>query len=240
MNTVADGDILLYDFTFNEINPGRDAIERFMGYRRGAPQPLPQMIDDALHSAPPLCSVRGGFFLGGALTVDTTANVFTVNGNSFAAGPQIAPKLACASRAALFIATAGPAISTLSREQMDRGEMLEGYILDAIGSKTVERAINAMQADLAVRMNRQGETITNRYSPGYCGWPVADQPALFSFFPPAFCGVTLTPSYLMNPIKSVSGVIGIGAQAHKKPYACATCTEENCFRKKLLKAGNQG
>ncbi|MCK7538940.1 MAG: hypothetical protein MZV63_52410 [Marinilabiliales bacterium] len=47
--------------------------------------------------------------------------------------------------------------------------------------------------------------ITNRFSPGYCGWDVAEQHKLFSFFKDNFCGITLTESALMNPVKSVSG-----------------------------------
>ena len=76
------------------------------------------------------------------------------------------------------------------------------------------------------------EKLTNRYSPGYCHWDVADQRKLFSLFPSAPCGVTLTSSLLMNPVKSISGVIGIGKSVGYRDYPCALCLSNHCIYRK--------
>ena len=81
---------------------------------------------------------------------------------------------------------------------------------------------------LGRQMDEFGLKITNRYSPGYCNWPVSDQQILFLLLPEKFCGVTLTGSSLMIPIKSVSGVIGIGASVKMKEYTCDTCGMKDC------------
>jgi len=67
-----------------------------------------------------------------------------------------------------------------------------------------------MQGDLEKNMRDSGKKITNRYSPGYCGWDVTEQHKLFQLMPENYCGIKLTPSALMDPVKSISGIIGIG------------------------------
>ena len=78
-----------------------------------------------------------------------------------------------------------------------------------------------------------GCNITNRYSPGYCGWDVAQQKELFSLFTSVFDFVRLGDSCLMNPIKSVSGIIGIGKDVKYNNYTCRICDSHNCLYKNL-------
>jgi hypothetical protein len=46
------------------------------------------------------------------------------------------------------------------------------------------------------------------------------------------CGVMLTESSLMLPIKSVSGVIGLGPDVRHQDYTCGLCSYADCFRRK--------
>ena len=112
---------------------------------------------------------------------------------------------------------------------MKEGDLLRGYIYDIIGSEVVESAADRMQGELRTAAAERGKTITNRFSPGYCGWEVAEQHKLFSFFRDNFCGITLTESALMNPVKSVSGIIGIGRDVKFAPYQCHRCEDNNCI-----------
>ena len=112
---------------------------------------------------------------------------------------------------------------------MHEGDFVKGYIADVVGSEIVESAMDKIQDDLEQQMETQGLHITDRYSPGYCGWSVGEQHKLFSFFPENFCGISLTPSSLMLPIKSVSGVIGIGLDVSRKGYVCQHCDMVNCI-----------
>jgi len=73
-----------------------------------------------------------------------------------------------------------------------------------------------------------GLKVSNRYSPGYCTWDVSEQKKLFSFFPDRFAGITLSDSSLMNPIKSVSGIAGIGKDIKHLGYVCDNCTVVDC------------
>jgi len=112
---------------------------------------------------------------------------------------------------------------------MKDGDLLRGYVYDVIGSEVVENAADRMQEELRLTVAGEGLNITNRFSPGYCGWDVAEQHKLFSFFPENYCGITLTESALMNPVKSVSGLIGIGREVRYAPYQCHLCEDKNCI-----------
>ena len=55
----------------------------------------------------------------------------------------------------------------------------------------------------------------------------SSQLLLFSLFGNFPCGVTLTPSALMNPVKSISGIICIGRVTFRD-YQCSLCHQKNC------------
>ena len=131
--------------------------------------------------------------------------------------------------AAIFICTAGPRIGEVSKEIMAGGDFMEGYILDVLGSVTVEAAIEKIQDILISEIQEKGLKVTNRYSPGYCGWKLTEQRKLFSLFPLGHCGITLSDSCLMEPVKSVSGIIGFGAHAKKHLHECELCELETCM-----------
>ena len=129
----------------------------------------------------------------------------------------------------VFAATAGEELSRWADEFVQKGDPFTAYLADAIASETVERAADRLEDFVGQKMAEQGLKITNRYSPGYCGWDVAEQSELFSLLPADCCGIALTESSLMLPVKSVSGVIGAGKDVRKAAYQCAVCDKEDCY-----------
>jgi len=89
--------------------------------------------------------------------------------------------------------------------------------------------MDKIQEQLKAFMELQGLKITNRYSPGYCGWDIKEQANLFGLLPEKFCGIRLSDSMLMKPIKSVSGIIGIGRDVNYDQYTCSYCRDVNCL-----------
>jgi len=71
--------------------------------------------------------------------------------------------------------------------------------------------------------------ITNRFSPGYCQWYVSEQSKLFSLMPEDRLTVKLSDSSLMNPVKSVSGIIGIGEKVIFRDHDCLQCGMKDCI-----------
>ncbi|MCF8360770.1 MAG: hypothetical protein K9H26_18590 [Prolixibacteraceae bacterium] len=129
----------------------------------------------------------------------------------------------------LFSCTCGPAIENYSRELMKEGNSLEGLIVDLIGSEMAEWITEEVHLFIEKAMEQFGWGVSNRYSPGYCNWPVSEQHKLFALLGENNCGIKLTPTSLMLPIKSVSGMLGIGPGLKRLAYKCNICDDKNCI-----------
>ena len=219
-----------YAFRFDELEVSTDIIEKFMGYEPGkSPEPIPQMIKEVLEVAQDYCDIKGGYVIQKDIDINREEKMLRINGAQFDTKKIVTNQLRKMENVALFVCTAGPEIGEYSKELMHEGDFIKGYIADVVGSEIVESAMDKIQDDLERKMEARELHITDRYSPGYCGWSVGEQHKLFSFFPENFCGITLTPSSLMQPIKSVSGVIGIGPDVRRKGYVCNMCDMVNCI-----------
>lgn len=153
----------------------------------------------------------------------------------FETGPMITRLLKDSSLCAFFIATAGKAMEEYSEELMRSDRYLEAYIVDLIGSE----AANNVALEVFQQMKKYGESeglkVTNLYSPGYCEWDVKEQHKLFSLFPDRICGIYLNQSALMSPVKSVSGLIGLGEDAKYYKYNCSFCNRKECIYREIRK-----
>lgn len=147
---------------------------------------------------------------------------------------QVAGYLRRSERVALFACTAGAVFSGQYKAYSRQGDYLEAYVTDALGSLTVENAMDRIQAALEAGCRQCGEAVSNRYSPGYCNWPLEGQRQLFGAIGANPTGIELTDTCLMRPMKSVSGIIGIGRQVRKREYGCAACSNQECIYRKIM------
>ncbi len=134
---------------------------------------------------------------------------------------------------ALFAVTLGEEVSDRITGLFDAGELAEGYILDQVASFTAEELAGiAGQRFQAALGSNDGGTAVLPYSPGYCGWNVTGQRALFAHLEPGELGITLNESCLMHPVKSVSGVLVLAPiETHDFNPAfpcCTTCITLDC------------
>ena len=222
-----------FTFSFLELNLTVQDVEEAMGYPRGeSPDPFPEMIASALNHSAGLCDIKGSLLVSEQFSL-IRSGAFTIEGVTFSIGEKIARQLRNAEGGALFICTAGAGIGDKSKQLMAAGEFMEGYILDIIGSLTVEATIEKIQSILEIELLLMGKRLANRYSPGYCGWALSEQKQFFKLFPENFCGIKLSESCLMEPAKSVSGVIGFGKEVRRTAYECELCELKTCLYRKI-------
>jgi Vitamin B12 dependent methionine synthase, activation domain len=223
-----------FEIPFTGLDIDMASIERAMGYEGGqSNETLKEIISKSLEEAGEFCQVRAEYSVfPGVKFIDESRSV-SVSGIVFDVQKIVYGQLKKSDSIAVFLCTAGEEIGNRSREYMKEGNLLEGYVYDVIGSEIADSAADFMQNDLESVAGNQGKKITNRYSPGYCRWDVAEQHKLFRLMTNNFCGITLSPSALMDPIKSVSGFIGIGKDVRYNPYTCNLCDMKDCIYRRL-------
>lgn len=115
---------------------------------------------------------------------------------------------------ALFTVTLGDAVCQMIRELFDANEPALAYALDSIASERADTAATLVGTRFLDELLACGRVDSGArvltYSPGYCGWDVTGQKRLFAHLDPEPIGVTLNDSCLMQPLKSVSGVLVAG------------------------------
>jgi hypothetical protein len=141
-----------------------------------------------------------------------------------------------AAHLALFAVTVGGLTSQAITEGFETKDFAVASMLDALASESADMAAEVLERRYEDQLRAQGWNGSDggvlRYSPGYCGWNVTGQKRLFRYLEPERIGLTLTDSCLMQPLKSVSGVIIAGSKAihqFKPTYSyCSTCETHAC------------
>jgi hypothetical protein len=218
---------------FAAARPSLAELVAVLGYAADkAPEPVRHAYDELLKETAEIWRIEGGCAIYPALEIDRKRHVIEARGVAFDVGRIVCQRLENAEELAVFVCTAGRGIEDLSRRLMSSNDPLMGYVADTLGSLVVEKAMDLVQERLAAALLERGLKITERYSPGYCGWNVAEQRKLFQLLPDGFCGVRLTESSLMQPIKSVSGFIGVGRNVERHAYDCHMCDIDDCLYRK--------
>ena len=223
-----------YTFSYKDLSIDLAGIHTALGYP-GSPLPAPfdSYLEEVLDFASRLTEIRAICRIIDPVQLEPSKGSIHADGRSFLVGKTVCKELRNSEKLLFFVCTAGKSISDQSAKLLKGDDPAKGYIYDQVGTFLTEAAGDRMQQLVQEELVDRDERITNRYSPGYCRWDVADQHLLFSLFPPAPCGVTLTPSALMHPVKSISGVIGIGKEVTYRDYPCALCQSLNCIYRKV-------
>jgi hypothetical protein len=226
-------------FSFSELNITPSEMEEFMGFEPGQiPEPFPDLIYKALQVAPEHCKISGAYKIFSDIAIHQKTETIQIENQLFSPGKIVVSQLKEATQIALFVCTAGSGISELSKKKTVEGDEMMAYMLDVIGSVTVDKAAGILQEKILEEVKKAGFNITDPFSPGYCNWSVAEQHKLFSLLPSDICGIKLSDSALMYPIKSVSGITGIGRNCKQMGYQCIWCTDRDCFVGKIKRRKN--
>jgi hypothetical protein len=229
-----DKDVFEVRIGYQNAVVNKTEVVRALGYpEHEIPAHFEELIERILPHLPERCAIRAGYRVLDANKSNDRADGLFIGGTFFTTKKIVAGRMNNANQAACFVCTIGPDMEAWARQLVREGDMVMGHLVDTVASVAVENIADTLHDHLGIKMRDQGLRVTNRYSPGYCGWSVAEQHALFSFFPADFCGVTLTESALMKPVKSVSGMIGIGSTVKYAGYTCNQCKVIDCTYRKF-------
>ncbi|HSN69288.1 MAG TPA: vitamin B12 dependent-methionine synthase activation domain-containing protein [Thermoanaerobaculia bacterium] len=215
---------------FMELRPAEGDVLRRLGVPAGAevrPE-LRELLDRAAEKAENLVEARGVIH---PVAREEFVAIYEGEGKNAPESP-LEKIYARASALALFVATLGDKLerelSTLFRE----GDSALAVVLDAYASSMMNRAVDALVKRFEFEFFDDRLRVLP-YSPGYCGWHLTGQRALFGTLEFDNAGVTLGENCLMIPLKSVSGVLVAGEPAvhHFRPdfEFCEECDAHTCI-----------
>ena len=132
-----------------------------------------------------------------------------------------------------YIATCGNELEELACSQED---FLTPFWIDTLKEMALKTAREYLLERIRERFRVEQPSSMNPGSGNAGVWPIRQQRELFSLFGRAeeSIGVALTPSFLMTPNKTVSGIF-FPATVHFE--SCQLCTRQDCPRRRAAYTG---
>jgi len=212
-----------------------DEVLRFQGYKKSVDTPGPEVLalfDDALALGRGLITPRAvvrwlAVTRQGADTIDAGGVTLTI--------PDVGRLWGPVEWVAAAVCTIGDGLERRVGELWEARELPLAAMLDSVGSGAVESLAEYVNDVFCQEAIPLGLPVTNRVSPGYGRWDVAQQRRLFDVCPGDAIGVSLNEACFMTPVKSISLIAAAGAGAKVDHYfsQCARCWMPDCaYRRK--------
>jgi hypothetical protein len=212
-----------------------DEVLRFQGYKRGVDVPsadVRALFDEALATGTRLMTPRAvvkwlPVARRGPDTLEAADVELTI--------PAIGARWGVVEQVAVAVCTIGDALERRVAELWEVRELPLASMLDSVGSGAVESLAEYVNDVLCQQGLAAGLKVTNRISPGYGDWDVAEQERLFRLCAGTAAGITLNAACVMTPGKSISLLAGAGAAARTDHYfsQCARCWMRDCSYRRV-------
>jgi hypothetical protein len=160
-----------------------------------------------------------------------TGDRITLAGGKAVHGPAVPAFFPEARELAIIVCTIGPGLEERASGYTKNGQALRGMLLDGIGSAAVDKLIPGVIKLIAAGVAPLGYEVSSPVNPGMPGLAMTEQRNITELARADRIGVSLTPSGILVPRKSVSMVIGIGPRMARWTQAevCARCSlSESC------------
>jgi cobalamin-dependent methionine synthase I len=139
----------------------------------------------------------------------------------------------------MAVCTIGDSVETEVSRLWEARELPLSAMLDSVGSAAVESLAEYVNDALCAEGLAVALRVTNRVSPGYGDWDVRDQRRVFRMCPGEAVGVRLNDACVMTPVKSITLLVGAGAEARVDHYfsQCARCWMATCAYRRMPARG---
>jgi len=108
--------------------------------------------------------------------------------------------------------------------------MISEFFVDAWSSAIISSADSWLLNEIRRTMRKKGLFATISWCPGQNNFPMINQRNIFEILKPEELGVQLTKSYMISPVKSVAGIVGLArSEDTRRLNACNFCDlKDNC------------
>lgn len=130
----------------------------------------------------------------------------------------------------IFLVTIGDGIEKEAGALTAGKDPLKGYLLDRIGSFAAESLASNLEKRLREDYSFYKKSVSSRFSPGYCDWPIEEQFKIAGLLDFSKIGVSLTDGCMMVPKKSVSAIVAVADEGVFKEFvsSCDICEKDDC------------
>ncbi len=226
-----------YTLTLSDLEINKDEIYLNLGYGGQTPdQQFIEMIDEMLEQINNFCAPQAGYIISPGIIQDK--NHIQINDIRIKVGPVITRYLNNSTHFAAFVVTAGEEFDNYLERLKAEGDLISEFLAYSIGTEIAEATVRFVTDRITEEADKSEFKMTHSYSPGHCSWHVREQKQLFSLLPEKPCGVELNESSLMHPVKSVSGIIGLGKDIEFTPHGCEICGMKTCYKRKVNLSSN--
>ena len=215
-------------------------VLRYLGYQKNfIPEINPEIkkiIREEIALIYPLLENKGIYQFLEITSILANGVISTSHGYHLLVNKKIIDLLENAENLFLAVVTIGPKLEQAVKEKFRQGQYLRAMVLDAAGTVAVKTAGQWLNHFIEQRNSQEGFMFSRYFEPGSGDWDIQEQKMIFEILKPETIGVTLNPSCMMSPAKSLSWILGAGhnlIHSHRDEFSCQYCLMKHClFRKR--------
>lgn len=181
------------------------------------------------------------YWRDGLITTKNQQQLIIDNGELIIDSCYLAQGLAQCQRLTVLCVTIGHQLPQQAENDLLSGHLHRGTVSDLLGSYSAEYLAETFSRYLAIQNMTKRLYPTLRYSAGYGDWSLSAQKQLLDFLAHPLLTVTCNDNFLLNPVKSITAVIGWSSNYQPPSYPqgkhtgfcngghnCAACTTWAC------------
>jgi hypothetical protein len=193
------------------IDPPYEKIYQRLGFKKRTTQiseTQQEETDRFIQEASSLISLKGSL-LRLAIKHNDGEKIILAGGLTFTS-KKLSAFLRDCREAILMGATAGSAIMEAIKEKTRQDDLAAAVVYDATASEMADAGLDWIMDYLNQHLRREGKTLLpRRFSAGYVDFNLENQRAIYDMLQMGKIGVTITPSFILLPEKSVTAISGI-------------------------------
>lgn len=160
--------------------------------------------------------------------------VVLANGVRLGGGPVV-EVVSGAEELIVAVCTLGPETDRRIAEYQKNREIFKALVLDELASWALDMTRQQLCRELEASLAQEGKRASAPLSPGESTWSIKEQRILFELVDAGAIGVSLSPTMVMRPLKSLSMILGAGRYPMGVEGAtnCDFCTmKERCANRR--------
>ncbi|MFW6149656.1 MAG: hypothetical protein ACOC6D_07350 [Atribacterota bacterium] len=222
-----------------KIKIAEQEVLRYLGYPQklihGISADIKKIVREEIEQAYSLLESRGIYQFLDISSVSANGIIMTKQGYRFTVNKKIIDLLKNAEYLLLMVVTIGLETEKAVKEKFQHGNHIRAMVLDAAGTVAVKTAGQWLNHFIEENNSREGLKFSRYFEPGSGDWDIGEQKQIFEILKPERIGITVNPSFMMNPAKSLSWIRGSGhnlINSYRDEFSCQYCLLTNCpFRK---------